>query len=255
MIDLRMIRLVRRNFIATIDKPFLIWQVFFPILYIFIAGYAYTSIIEGVSIRDINISYPAFIASGMIGFNIMNSSVTAGTIIWNDKRNGMFEQILMSPFTRADYIISNILTMIITGMLAAALIIFISLPTVFNGISISLLTIAFLVLAIVLGSIFFGSIAVITSIKLKSSEGFQIILNTTFLFFAFLSTTFYPAEGVPEPLGIAFHINPLTYVVDVIRAGLFNTINQFLYMEIASLTIISLIAFFVATLLLARLDV
>ncbi|MGH9922623.1 MAG: ABC transporter permease, partial [Nitrososphaerales archaeon] len=95
------LRLVYRNLTATIDKPFLIWQIIFPLVYIFVAGYAYTAVISSVSLGEVNIDYPAFIASGMIGFNVMNSSLIAGTMIWTDRRNGMFEQILVGPFTRS----------------------------------------------------------------------------------------------------------------------------------------------------------
>ncbi len=255
VIMIRIIRLIIRNFNATIDKPFLIWQIFFPLLYIFIAGYAYTAIIDNVNLEGIKISYPAFIASGMIGFNIMNSSVSAGTIVWNDKRNGMFEQILMGPFTRQDYIISNILTIIIMGIISASIIISISIITVFNDLNITLASFPLVILAIILGSIFFGSIAIITSIRLRSNEGFQVILNTVFLFFTFLSTTFYPSQGAPEQLQFAFNLNPLTYVVDIIRAGLLSLSYQFLYLEIILLILASLSAFLIAIRLLSTLDV
>ncbi len=256
MIKMRsIIRLIRRNFSATIDKPFLLWQIFFPLLYIFVAGYAYTAIIDNVNLEDIKISYPAFIASGMIGFNIMNSSIIAGTIIWNDKRNGMFEQILMSPFTRLDYIISNILTIIIIGMLSATIIISISMITVFNNLEIALASFPLVILAIVLGSLLFGSIAIIISIKFRSNEKFQVILNTIFLLFTFLSTTFYPSQGAPESLQIVFNINPLTYVVDIIRAGLFSLSYSFLYIEVTLLILLSLLVLFIAIRLLSTLGV
>jgi ABC-2 type transport system permease protein len=94
------ISLVYRNLIASIDKVFLIWQVVFPIVYIFIAGYSYSSLIEehGVRVGHAIVTYPAYLAVGMIGFSVMNSSTVAGSIIWNDKRNGMFQQILVMPF-------------------------------------------------------------------------------------------------------------------------------------------------------------
>ena len=37
--------LLYRNLVASIDKVFLIWQVVFPIVYIFIAGYSYSALI------------------------------------------------------------------------------------------------------------------------------------------------------------------------------------------------------------------
>ena len=87
------IRLVNRNITISINPGFLIWQVIFPLIWIFVAGFAYTALIDEVSFGSKNLSYPAFLASGMIGFNIMNSTLISGIIIWNDRRHGMFEQI------------------------------------------------------------------------------------------------------------------------------------------------------------------
>ncbi len=43
---------------------------------------------------------------------------------------------------------------------------------------------------------YLGSIASIISVKLRSSEGFNVIINTVFSFFvAFASTAFYPGSG------------------------------------------------------------
>src|ERR671919_639280 len=99
LLSSRVISLVYRNLIASIDKVFLIWQVVFPIVYIFIAGYSYSALLGEQPVRFGNalITYPSYLAAGMIGFNVMNSSTVAGSIIWNDKRNGMFQQILVMP--------------------------------------------------------------------------------------------------------------------------------------------------------------
>ena len=42
------IRLVNRNITISINPGFLIWQVIFPLIYIFVAGFAYTSLIDYV---------------------------------------------------------------------------------------------------------------------------------------------------------------------------------------------------------------
>ena len=248
------LRLVNRNLTATIDKPFLIWQIIFPLVYIFVAGYAYTSIIGSVSVGAVTIDYPAFIASGMIGFNVMNSSLIAGTMIWTDRRNGMFEQILVGPFTRAQYIASNILTITMIGLISAGMIFAVSIPTVFANAPISLPTLPYMILSIIVGSTFFGSLAIIASIKLHSSERFQITINTMFLFFAFVSTTFYPSQGAPEALSNAFYVNPLTYLVDIIRFGLFGTFGSFIVWEAIVLVIASAVMFLIATFMLAKLN-
>jgi ABC-2 type transport system permease protein len=248
------IRLVNRNLTISINPAFLLWQILFPIIYIFIAGFSYTSLIQQVSFGDKGLEYPAFLASGMIGFNIMNSTLVSGIIIWNDRKYGMFEQIMSGPFTRANYILSNICTIGIIGLISASLIGLIGYPVFFESLDFSLVTIPMLVFAAIIGSVLFGSIASIIATKLKSSEGFNVILNTSFLFFAFVSTAFYPAEGAPEPLKTAFYLNPLTYLVDIIRSGIFGNITDFIFIEMAILTIVSTILFLIATKLLTKLD-
>ena len=248
------IRLVNRNITISINPGFLIWQVIFPLIYIFVAGFAYTALIPSVSFENKDLTYPAFLASGMIGFNIMNSTLVSGIIIWNDRRHGMFEQIMSGPFTRAHYILSNIATIAIVGLISAGLITAVGYPVFFESVEFSLVTIPLIVFSSIAGAILFGSIASIISTRLRSSEGFNVIINTVFLFFAFVSTAFYPAQGAPQPLATIFYLNPLTYLVDIIRAGIFGTITEFVIMEMIVLAVLASILFVIATKLLTKLD-
>lgn len=248
------IRLVNRNLTISVNPGFLLWQVMFPLIYIFIAGFAYTSLIDKVSFENKDLAYPAFLATGMIGFNIMNSTLVSGIIIWNDRRHGMFEQIMSGPFTRTDYILSNILTIGIIGLVSAILITLVGIPVFFESTEFNILTIPILIFASITGSVLFGSIASIISTRIRSSEGFNVIINTVFLFFAFVSTAFYPSKGAPEPLATAFYLNPLTYLVDVIRAGIFDTFSNFILIEIMVLIFLAASLFIIATKLLTKLD-
>lgn len=251
------ILLIYRNLVASVDKVYLIWQIVFPLIYIFIAGYSYSSLLEGkgVTIGSISVPYPAFLAAGMIGFNVMNSSTVAGSIIWNDKRNGMFQQILVMPFARIEYILGNVVTIMLMGLASAALILVAGSPTLLGSAQPSLFSSLFVLYALIMGAIFFGSITIIISTRLKSSEGFNVIVNSVFLFFSFVSTAFYPSQGVPEGLGIAFYANPLTYIVDITRAGIFGQISQFTFIEAGLITIVAGIAFSVATLSMLKLRI
>jgi ABC-2 type transport system permease protein len=190
----------------------------------------------------------------MIGFNIMNSTLISGIIIWNDRRHGMFEQILVGPFTRSQYILSNVYTIGIIGLVSAGMITAVGYPLFFKSVEINVLTIPLVVFASITGAILFGSIASIISTRLKSSEGFNVVINTVFLFFAFVSTAFYPAEGAPKILSTAFYFNPLTYLVDVVRAGMFGYFNGLVGIEMLVLAVGALILFLIATRLLSRLE-
>lgn len=248
------IRLVNRNLTISLNMGFVIWQVIFPLIYIFVAGFAYTALIHEVPFADKKLDYPAFISTGMIGFNIMNSTLISGIIIWNDRRHGMFEQILVGPFRRSQYILSNVYTIGIIGLFSAGLITAVGYPLFFKSVEFNMLTIPLVVFASITGAILFGSIASIISTRLKSSEGFNVIINTVFLFFAFVSTAFYPAEGAPPILSTAFYFNPLTYLVDVVRAGIFGYFNAFVGLEMIILVAGAAILFGIATKLLSKLE-
>ncbi|MBI3842333.1 MAG: ABC transporter permease, partial [Thaumarchaeota archaeon] len=158
------------------------------------------------------------------------------------------------PFTRSQYILSNIYTIGIVGLISAALIAAVGYPLFFKSAEFNVLTIPLLVFASVTGSILFGSIASIISTRLRSSEGFNVVINTVFLFFAFVSTAFYPAEGAPPVLSTAFYFNPLTYLVDVVRAGIFGSFSNFVGIEMLILIVIAFSLFTIATKLLSKLE-
>ena len=248
MID-SILLLVYRNLVAAIDKIFLVWIVAFPIVYIFIVGYSYSALIgdQSIKIGTLSATYTSFLTAGMIGFNAMNGSSVAGSIVWNDKRNGMFQQLLVMPFSKVHYIIGNLVTIIIIGLASAGIIILIGFPTISEDINITQWSIPYTVYALIAGSIFFGSFTIILSTKIKNSETHNVINNGLFLFFSFASSAFYPAHGLPVPLSAAFYVNPLTYIVDISRAGIFSQIDAFTNIEVLIISILAATVFMIAT--------
>src|SRR5919108_1686779 len=151
--------LVYRNLVAALDKLFLIWMVVFPVVYIFVVGYAYSALIgnQGINIGALSsVTYTSFLTAGMIGFNAMNGSSVAGNIVWNDKRNGMFQQLLVMPFSKIQYIVGNLITIILIGLASATAIMVIGLPTIYEDVEITLWSLPYTIYALIAGSIFFG---------------------------------------------------------------------------------------------------
>ena len=144
--------LTYRNIVAVVDKLFLIWQILFPLVYIFVAGYAYSSLIneDEIVIGGKIIPYNIFLALGMIGFNVMNSCTVAGSIIWNDKRNGMLHQILVMPFSKFQYIASTLLTIIIMGLASATIILIAGLPIIAGNVTFDITSTLYLTFALIM---------------------------------------------------------------------------------------------------------
>jgi len=235
---------------------FIVWQVVLPITMIFIGGYAYSTLVNPDDInKTAHLSYPAFLTAGLIGYNVVWTCVISGNIILNDRINGMFDQFLGMPFTRLQYILSNLLAIILLGLAGGAVIIIIGLPTLIGYAHISIEGIFYILFAIVTCSLIFGSAVVSISLKFENVRAlsFQVesgLINGLLQFLSFASSAFYPTEIVPSPVREIFLINPLTHVVDIIRDSLFfqlDTSTNFSVLFLGAATFITvLIAFLLA---------
>jgi ABC-2 type transport system permease protein len=82
-----------------------------------------------------------------------------------------------------------------------------------------------------------------------------VISNGVFLFFAFASSAFYPAQTLPEPLHTVFYLNPLTYIVDISRAGIFSQIIAFTNIQLVLISALSIGAFLLATISMMKMKI
>jgi ABC-2 type transport system permease protein len=236
------IRLTHRNFRASLDREFLVIQLVLPLFFIFVAGFGYTLIVPRVS----GVSYETFLATGAVAMTVMSSSMLSGTMIWFDRNFSMFEQILMGPFTRFQYILSVVLTVIITGLLSAFLIFVISL-TVSHGVIITITSVFSLLAYLILGALFFGNFGILVSLKVKSSEALAASMNLTFFLFTFLSSVFYPSYSNYLALRVIFQINPLTYVADLVRGAIVGVKGFNFPIEISALIVEGVVMSYLAS--------
>src|SRR6266568_3220708 len=122
------IRLLIRDLRATFDKSLVVLQLVLPLLFLFVAGFSYTNLIAPFQVNGRAVSYQQFLAAGVILQTVMTGSLFAGLLLWIDKRLGMFEQILMGPFTRSQYAFSKILSSMIVGLGGAVIITAFAVP-------------------------------------------------------------------------------------------------------------------------------
>jgi ABC-2 type transport system permease protein len=248
-------RLVYRNLRANLDRITIFFELVFPLFFIFIQGFGFSGIISGIGVGSIKLSYPQYLAAGAVTLTVINSGTNAGTQLWFDRKNGMFEQILMSPFTRAQYILSIILATMILGLGASSLVFLIAFPIIGSSLSVTPFGGALIFLAIFLGTVFFGTFAIAISVALRSSETFQVVSTFAFFIFLFISTVFFPAESAPIWIRTVSYLNPLTYSTDVFRAGLFGALTPFNLLELGVLSVEAAAMFAVAVFAFRRIRV
>lgn len=228
----------------------LVVQLVTPLFYIFVAGFAYASVI-GPKMPGTDVSYVLYLAPGVVVMQIMFAASMAGAMLWLDKRLAMFAQIVVGPFSRWQYILSKLVSIMLQGMLNALLVFLLASP-VLLGLKVSLEGLLYIAGSLALGSLFFGSLTLAISVFIKSNESFNAILNVLFTPLMFLSSVFYSLQGAPLAIQAVAFANPLTYATDMLRAGLLQIYVPLLPFEIVILTIESIAAFAIATLAFNR---
>src|SRR5712692_4430783 len=163
------LRLVYRNLRANLDRASLFFELIFPLFFIFVQGFGINGIVPPFDIGNGRfVSYSLFLAAGAVTLTVINGGTIAGTQLWFDRKNGMFEQILMGPFSRAQYILSIIFATLIIGI-AGSLVVFLFASPVFgSGLVVTLQGVGLVALALFLGTVFFGGYAIALSVVLKS---------------------------------------------------------------------------------------
>lgn len=227
-------------------------QLVTPLFYIFVAGFVYSSIIDPQMIASNGgVSYILFLAPGVVVMQIMFAASMAGAMLWLDKRLAMFSQIVVGPFSRWQYILSKLVSIMLQGMLNAFLVFLIASPLLV-GLKVSIAGVLFIAGSLVLGSLFFGSLTLAISVYIKSNEAFNATLQVMFTPLMFLSSVYYPLEKAPLVIQAVSLANPLTYAADMLRAGLLQVYVPLLPIEIVALITESLVAFAAAAVAFRR---
>ena len=191
-------------------------------------------------------SYLAFLTPGILSFQVVMAGTVGGSILWADRRWGMFAQLLSGPFTRLEYLLGIILTSLLFGLGGGAVMLGIAWALLGSGPT-SLAAIGVMFGVIVVGSIFFGSLMLFLGALVKSNTAYNSIQILLIFVVNFASTVFYPlSNSLPLALRVLFQINPLTYVADAVRGAYSNSLSLTDGYQVIALAIETLVFLFLA---------
>ncbi|MHB2036379.1 MAG: ABC transporter permease [Nitrososphaerales archaeon] len=222
------VRLAWRNLKVNMDPASLTVIIGLPAMYLIFLGTMFVSIVSDFSINGVSFNYMSYLAPGIVAFQTVMAGTIGGSMLWLDRRYGMFSQILSGPFTRTQYLIGIMMATSAASIAGAAVMIGISIPlgtrTVFSFEGLGLV-----LLNLVVGAIFFSSLMLFIAAKVKSNQAYNSIQILILFIINFVSDVFYPLipSKTPLPLLVISYLNPLTYISDGIRAGLGNPSQLF----------------------------
>jgi len=189
-----------------------------PLLFLAILG---TGITNGMSLNGAppGMDYIKFLFPGIIAMSVLFTSIfSAVSIVW-DREFGFLKEVLVAPVPRWAIAVGKILGGSTTAVIQAAILIALA-P--FTGITLTPLLVIKLLLLAFLMSAAVTSFGVLIAARMKSMQGFQMIINFLIMPMFFLSGGMFPLETAPDWMKTLMVIDPLTYGVDAIRSVIFS---------------------------------
>lgn len=183
-----------------------------PLLYLLIVG---QGIAGGLDLKDApGVNYLQFYYPGILGMSVLFTSIFAGvSIIW-DREFGFLKEVLVAPVPRWAVAFGKVLGGATVAMIQSAILIALA-P--FLGVHLSPWVVLQLLMLCFLMSLAVTGLGVAIAARMRSMQGFQMLMNFLVMPLYFLSGAMFPIQSAPPWMKVLIVIDPLTYGVDALR--------------------------------------
>ncbi len=247
------IRLTVRNIVVNVDIGTLTFLLGLPALYFYVLGMMFQGTINTITLNGVKTSYISFLAPGIMAMQTLTAGNIGGSLLWSDCRWGMFEQLMVGPFRRSDYLFGIISIAIIFSIGGSAIVLGFAFSTGTAHFTITWLSALYLVTGLVLASILFTSVFLSLAVVVKTMQAYNTVTIILFFMLDFASNAFVPiTPAVPAVLREMAAYNPLSAAVTIVRDSLIYGINSNTHIQMLLLALLSAVLFGVSVILYRR---
>ncbi|MDE3095566.1 MAG: ABC transporter permease [Chloroflexota bacterium] len=195
-------------------------SVLFPLMLLAILGTGVSDGLDPKHIRD----YVTFLTPGMIAMTAVFSSTFSSASYYQDRDSGVLKVLLASPHSPRVVLLGKTLSAVIIGAVQALLVLAVAaaIPAIHfqwqYGVGWSLLAAVF---AIVVLNLFLSGLGQLLASKIRTMQGFHLVMNLVLFPFLFFSGAFFPLTDLPVWLKVLGRLNPLSYGVDMMHLALY----------------------------------
>jgi len=224
------------------DPTELVTRTIQPILWIGIFGEALSKV---KAIPTSGYTYLQFITPGILTQSVTFIAIFYGlSIIW-ERDMGLLQKLLVTPTPRLALVWGKMISAGIRG-LSQAIIIFLLAIVLQIHLQLSILSVLGVVIVVMLGAGFFSGLSMVIASIVKTRERFMGIGQVITLPLFFASNAIYPIAIMPRWLQIVATVNPLSYMVDGLRALLITGNYSQLPLDILILSVVTLVISFLS---------
>jgi ABC-2 type transport system permease protein len=185
-----------------------------PLLWLVIFGQVFSKV-RGIPTGQV--SYLAFMTPGILAQSVLFAAIFYGiAVIW-ERDLGIVHKLLVSPAHRSALVAGKAISAGFRGVVQSFIIYLIAfamrVPIKWN-----VADIVGVLFAVALGSAVFSTFSLVIACMVKSRERFMGIGQVLTMPLFFASSAIYPLAMMPNWLQVFAVLNPLTYLVDALRA-------------------------------------
>ncbi len=185
-----------------------------PVLYLFIFGTGLSSAFTVGRGAGAEIDYVRFMFPGVLAMTVIfTATFSAMSIVW-DREFGFLREILVAPMSRPAVAIGKALGGSSVASFQAGIVLLLG-PLV--GIPLSPGLLVAVVPLLFLLAFCLSCVGIAIASRMRTMEGFQVVMNFFLMPMLFLSGAFYPLNGLPGWLAVLTRLDPAAYGVDPIR--------------------------------------
>jgi ABC-2 type transport system permease protein len=208
--------------------------------------------IRGVTKITGGFSYIQYIAPGVLAQSVLFVAIFYGILVVWERDFGLLTKLLSTPSPRSSIIVGKALAAgvrgIFQGIVIFALALIIGINLRFDALDV------FGVLAVaVLFAMCFASLSMILASLLKTRDRMMGVGQAITMPLFFASNAIYPVSLMPRALQYIALVNPMTYVVDAMRAMLLTGDYSGLPIDIVALLVSTIVLITIASITLKRL--
>lgn len=201
-----------------------------PLLFLFIfgSGLASSLNVTGAAAGALppgtpTLDFRTFLFPGILSMAVLFTAIfSAISIVW-DREFGFLREVLVAPISRTSVVLGKALGGSTVAMLQGTIMLLFA-PLI--GISLSLGLVVKLMLEMLLLAFTLTSLGIVFASRMKSMEGFQVMMQFFLMPMFFLSGALFPlGNKIPLWLAVLTRLDPLTYGVDPLRQAILNPLD------------------------------
>ena len=169
-----------------------------------------------------SLDFRTFLFPGVLSMAVLFTAIfSAISIVW-DREFGFLKEVLVAPIARTSVVLGKALGGSTVAMLQGTVMLIFA-PLI--GVSLTPVLVVKLMLEMLLLAFCLTCMGIVVAARMRSMEGFQVMMQFFLMPMFFLSGALFPLRGLPVWLAVLNRLDPVTYGVDPLRQAVLNTLS------------------------------